>query len=92
MPYIVLPDAAELLRDRRVRLSRNAVPAAKGRYFFGDNCNERDPQHVAGRRERLVPTSRSRWTGLSAFGEDAKGELYLASVQSGNVYGRLGRS
>jgi len=24
--------------------------------------------------------------GLSAFGEDARGELYLTSVQSGNVY------
>jgi hypothetical protein len=31
-----------------------------------------------------------RVDGLSSFGEDARGELYLASVQSGNVY-RLAR-
>jgi glucose/arabinose dehydrogenase len=63
----------------------SAVPAARGRYFFGDNCASRirslaAPGGTAARDEPM------RVDGLSSFGEDARGELYLASVQSGNVY------
>ena len=62
-----------------------AVPAARGRYFFGDNCASRirslaAPGGTAARDEPM------RVDGLSSFGEDARGELYLASIQSGKVY------
>jgi glucose/arabinose dehydrogenase len=63
----------------------SAVPAARGRYFFGDNCANRirslgAPGGTTARDEPM------RVDGLSSFGEDARGELYLTSVQSGNVY------
>jgi hypothetical protein len=62
-----------------------AVPAARGRYFFGDNCDNRIQSVPAGggAQARVEPFTVD---GLASFGEDARGELYLASVQSGNVY------
>jgi glucose/arabinose dehydrogenase len=64
-----------------------AVPAMYGRYVFGDYCTgfvwslrvEGDAA-VDVRREAI------RIPGLSTFGEDARGELYAASVNSGRVY------
>jgi glucose/arabinose dehydrogenase len=59
----------------------DAIPAAQGRYFYGDYCSgnvwslslrgataavRRDPFHVP---------------ALSSFGEDANGELYLVSIE-----------
>jgi glucose/arabinose dehydrogenase len=63
----------------------SAVPAARGRYFFGDNCANRIRSLAApgGTEARDEPM---RVDGLSSFGEDARGELYLVSVQNGNVY------
>jgi glucose/arabinose dehydrogenase len=65
----------------------SAVPEARGRYFFGDYCSGAiwsfvvvDGKATDVRREATtIP-------GLSTFGEDAKGELYAASVDSGRVY------
>jgi glucose/arabinose dehydrogenase len=62
------------------------VPAARGRYFYGDYCSgfvwslvERDGQASDVQRARFeVP-------GLSSFGEDARGELYLVSLD-GSLY------
>ena len=76
---------AEFVLFHRVNCKGSAVPAAKGRYFFGDNCVSQIHSTLAGgsaayRNEPFTVD------GLSAFGEDARGELYLASVQSGNVY------
>jgi glucose/arabinose dehydrogenase len=67
-----------------------AVPAARGRYFYGDFCSgivwsvrQRGGKAVGLRRERFkVP-------GLSSFGEDASGELYLVSL-NGSIF-RLAR-
>jgi glucose/arabinose dehydrogenase len=61
-----------------------AVPAARGRYFFGDNCHPpiRSVAAPGGRQVRTEPFSIS---GLSSFGEDARGELYAASLD-GVVY------
>jgi hypothetical protein len=64
----------------------NAVPAAKGRYFFGDNCVNKIHSTSAGGASDSYRTESFTVDGLSAFGEDARGELYLTSVQSGNVY------
>ena len=64
----------------------NAVPAAQGRYFFGDNCVNKIHSTIPAGASDSYRTEPFTVDGLSAFGEDAKGELYLASVTSGNVY------
>jgi glucose/arabinose dehydrogenase len=67
-----------------------AVPAARGRYFYGDYCSgtvwslrQRNGKAVSLRREPF------KVAGLSSFGEDANGELYLVSLD-GSIY-RLAR-
>jgi hypothetical protein len=63
------------------------VAAAAGRYFYGDYCSGRiwSLRVVSGRAtsRRLEPFS---LPGLSSFGEDADGELYLMSVDTGDLY------
>jgi glucose/arabinose dehydrogenase len=64
----------------------SAVPAARGRYFFGDYCSgaiwslrvENGAAVDVHRESGTLP-------GLTAFGEDARGELY-AAAQGGRVY------
>jgi glucose/arabinose dehydrogenase len=63
-----------------------AIPAARGRYFFGDYCSGvvwslriDDGRAVEVRRERFSVAS------LTSFGEDVAGELYLAT-ESGRIY------
>jgi hypothetical protein len=67
-----------------------AVPAAVGRYFYGDYCSgtvwslKRSGNRAVGlRREPFQVDS------LTSFGEDAAGELYLVS-HGGTIY-RLAR-
>jgi len=62
------------------------VPAARGRYFFGDYCSGivwslriADGRAVDVRREPF------RASGLASFGEDVAGELYLAT-QGGRIF------
>ena len=62
------------------------VPAARGRYFYGDYCSPgiRSLRVVRGRATGI----RREATGigsLSSFGEDARGELYAVSL-SGRLY------
>jgi glucose/arabinose dehydrogenase len=62
----------------------SAVPAARGRYFYGDFCSGtvwsvRLGGGVDDRREPFKVSS------LSSFGEDAAGELYLVSL-GGSIY------
>jgi len=63
----------------------SAVPAAKGRYFYGDNCSGKMWSFPAG-RARSVRTENFTLPGLSSFGEDAGGELYAVTLN-----GRLWR-
>jgi glucose/arabinose dehydrogenase len=63
-----------------------AVPAARGRYFFGDFCSGvvwslriQEGRAVDVRRERF------RASGLASFGEDVAGELYFAT-QGGRIF------
>jgi glucose/arabinose dehydrogenase len=63
-----------------------AIPAAQGRYFYGDYCSGNvwslalsDGKATDVRRHRF------RVATLSSFGEDAAGELYLVSLE-GNVF------
>jgi len=63
-----------------------AVPAAKGRYFYGDYCSgtiwtlrTSKGKLVGNRRESFTVSS------LSSFGEDSAGELYAVSLE-GRIY------
>jgi glucose/arabinose dehydrogenase len=63
-----------------------AVPAARGRYFFGDYCSGSVwSLKISGGRATSVRREPFRVASLSSFGEDARGELYLVS-QGGTVY------
>jgi glucose/arabinose dehydrogenase len=68
-----------VVRDRR-------VPAAYGRYLFGDYCRGR----ILSAKLDLPRTADARATGLrvrslSSFGEDARGRVYAVSL-NGPVY------
>jgi glucose/arabinose dehydrogenase len=64
----------------------SAVPAARGRYFYGDNCSgEIWSLRVVGGRARSARKEAFRLPGLSSFGEDGKGELYAVTL-GGQVY------
>jgi hypothetical protein len=65
----------------------SAVQAAQGRYFYGDYCSGSiwslkvvDGKATSVRREPF------KVQGLSSFGEDAAGELYAMSVDTGDLY------
>jgi glucose/arabinose dehydrogenase len=64
----------------------SAVPAAVGRYFFGDFCSGTIwSLVVSDGRAADVRKESFRIPNLSSFGEDARGELYATSL-SGGVY------
>jgi glucose/arabinose dehydrogenase len=58
-----------------------AIPAARGRYFYGDFCSGNVWSLVL-RDGRATGVRRHDFTveGLSSFGEDAAGELYLVTL------------
>jgi glucose/arabinose dehydrogenase len=63
-----------------------AVPAARGRYFYGDYCSGRIwSLRVVGGRARSIRREPFTLTGLSSWGEDARGELY-AVAHDGVIY------
>ena len=71
--------------------SGSAVPAARGRYFYGDSCSGtvwslklRKGKASGLRRERFSVVGDSGY-GLVSFGEGARGELYLVSW-GGTIY------
>jgi glucose/arabinose dehydrogenase len=84
-PYVVMPNPPNCSVIGGFVYRGKAVPAAVGRYFFGDNCASR-VRSVASGGGTQVRDETFSVPGLSSFGEDARGELYLSSVQSGNVY------
>jgi glucose/arabinose dehydrogenase len=59
-----------------------AVPAARGRYFFGDYCDGSVVSFKAGPKGRIgQPTSAGpAIANLSSFGLDGRGELYATSL------------
>ena len=68
-----------------------AVPSATGRYFYGDYCTGTVwSLRVRGGKANDVRREPFSVSSLSSFGEDARGELYLVSLE-GPVY-RLGGS
>ena len=67
------------------------VPAALGRYFYGDYCSGTVWSLVVrGGRAASVRRAPFQVAELSSFGEDAGGELYLTSL-GGSVYRLAGR-
>jgi len=63
-----------------------SIPAARGRYFYGDYCSGTVWSLARGGEPRREPFTVDL---LSSFGEDARGELYLVSVQ-GTVFRLVG--
>jgi glucose/arabinose dehydrogenase len=62
------------------------IPAAVGRYFYGDYCSGTIWSFkVAGGKAQDLRTEPFAVQGLASFGEDAAGELYVASDR-GTVY------
>jgi glucose/arabinose dehydrogenase len=62
-----------------------ALPAARGRYFYGDYCTGTVWSLRMARGKAQVRREPFRVESLAGFGEDARGELYLASLD-GPVY------
>jgi glucose/arabinose dehydrogenase len=63
-----------------------AVPAAVGRYFYGDYCAGTIWSFKAGNGRLSEPRVEGKIDGLSSFGEDGNGELYAVSVNDGTLY------
>jgi len=85
MPYVVLPNPPNCSVIGGFVYRGKAVPSAVGRYFFGDKCASRVRSVMSGGGTQ-VRDEPFTVTGVSSFGEDARGELYLTSVQGGKVY------
>jgi glucose/arabinose dehydrogenase len=67
-----------------------AAPAARGRYFYGDNCSgEVWSLRVANGEAQGLRRERFTLGSLSAFGENGRGELYAVTL--GGVVYRLAR-
>jgi glucose/arabinose dehydrogenase len=84
-PYLVLPNPPHCSVIGGFVYRGSAIPSAKGRYFFSDNCVGRVRSVPAGGNSSDRDEG-FRVDGSSSFGEDAKGELYIMSVTGGNVY------
>ena len=60
----------------------DAIPAARGRYFYGDYCSGNVwSLALEDGRASNVTRHRIQVPALSSFGEDAAGELYLVSIE-----------
>ena len=66
-----------------------SVPAARGRYFFGDYCSGRIWSGTLSRGSLRVRQEPFTVSSLTSWGEDARGELYAVSGD-GKVF-KLGR-
>ncbi len=63
-----------------------SIPAAQGRYFYGDYCSGNVwSLALEDGRASKVTRHRIQVPALSSFGEDAAGELYLVSIE-GKVF------
>ena len=61
-----------------------SVASLRGRYIFGDFCSGRIwTLRISGGRATEVRREAIRVSNLSSFGEDARGELYVTSLEGG---------
>ena len=64
----------------------NAVPSARGRYFYGDYCTGLIwSLRVSGGKAVDNRSESSRVSSLSSFGQAANGDLYAVSLE-GRLY------
>ncbi|MDQ4030642.1 MAG: PQQ-dependent sugar dehydrogenase [Actinomycetota bacterium] len=63
----------------------SAVPAARGRYFYGDFCSGTVWSLTLASGKARVRREPFKVDSLASFGEDVAGELYLVSLE-GTVY------
>ncbi|MGE3173405.1 MAG: sorbosone dehydrogenase family protein [Planctomycetota bacterium] len=72
-----------------------AMPQLRGRYFFGDLCSARvwsawtDGYRILDLQSHsadLNPAGEVSMTSLSTFGEDGRGELYVANITGGRIF------
>jgi glucose/arabinose dehydrogenase len=62
----------------------SAVPAARGRYFYGDNCSGTIWSfRIVRGRARDVRRESFNIPNLSSFGQDGRGELYAVGLRGG---------
>ncbi len=67
------------------------IPSIAGRYFYGDECSGTVwSLEIANGKATAQRAESFKVPGLSSFGQDAAGELYLMSVSSGNLYKLVG--
>ncbi len=67
----------------------NAIPSLRGRYLFtdyGDSSKIYSLVRQSGGWLAQTALSNSGKNGLSSFGEDASGELYVVSARAGEMY------
>jgi glucose/arabinose dehydrogenase len=63
------------------------IPSIKGRYFYGDYCSGNVwSLKVSAGKARGVRLESIKVPGLSSFGQDAAGELYATSLESGDLF------
>jgi hypothetical protein len=64
-----------------------SVPAARGRYFYGDLCTGTISSFKVGPKGRAGPIVqlRGKVPSITSFGEDANGELYAVGLD-GSLY------
>jgi len=65
----------------------SAAPALRGTYFYADFCNGfvRSFRYQNGQAIERLEWPLLRRTGITSFGEDAQGELYLMT-RSGSLF------
>jgi len=70
-----------------------AIPFMQGRYFFADSCSNRiwsvDPQNptdVRNHTDELDPGPGLNIRGISSFGVDDSGEIYICDLIDGEVF------
>ena len=64
------------------------IPELAGHYFYGDYCTGwiRSFRYANGQAEDKTQWNLPTVSGLSSFGEDSAGELYVTSLNDGTVY------
>jgi glucose/arabinose dehydrogenase len=90
-PIVVLPNGPHLSVIGGYVYRGRALPALRGRYFYGDFYERRIYSlRVRGGRATSVRTESFNVDGLAGFGEDPQGELYVVALSEGRVYKLVG--
>jgi glucose/arabinose dehydrogenase len=90
-PVVVLPNPPHASVIGGYVYRGRALPSLRGRYFYGDFYAGRVYSlRIRGGRAITVRPEPFEVDGLAGFGEDATGELYVASLTQGRVYKLVG--